>query len=129
MGGSDSPGEDLRRTTVFRKSYPVATIIVGMERKKENSRAVGLDIPANSPAVIVDIERDVPGKIAERICAAPMKTAWSNVMSSMRAVPGVAMEGRRYGRTPAWPVGDAPASVAGAAEVSALDISPGCPRS
>ncbi len=38
-----------------------------MDRKNENSSAAGRDIPATCPAAIVDIERDVPGKTAEKI--------------------------------------------------------------
>ena len=43
----------------------MATTIVGMERKKENSSAAGRDIPAICPAAMVDIDRDVPGNTAE----------------------------------------------------------------
>src|SRR5207237_4129274 len=68
---------------VFKKSYPVATIIVGIERKNENSSAAGRDMPATSPAAMVDIDREVPGKIAERICIAPIQTACGKLISSM----------------------------------------------
>src|SRR2546421_10037842 len=47
---------------VFKKSYPVATIIVGIDKKNENSSAAGRDRPATCPAAMVDIEREVPGK-------------------------------------------------------------------
>src|SRR5215831_6946825 len=61
--------------TDFRKSYPVATAIVGIERKNENSSAAGRDMPAICPAAIVDIEREVPGKTADRIWQAPIQIA------------------------------------------------------
>src|SRR5260370_33458029 len=54
-------------SSVLKRSYNVATTIVGIDRKKENSSAAGRDRPAIWPAAIVDIERDVPGKTAERI--------------------------------------------------------------
>src|SRR5947207_13493544 len=59
----------------FRSSYNVATAIVGMERKKENSSADARDIPAICPAAIVDMERDVPGNSADSIWHAPIQTA------------------------------------------------------
>src|SRR5882762_6246920 len=59
----------------FSKSYQVATTIVGIERKNENSRAEARDIPANCPAAIVDIDLEVPGNTAERIWHAPIQTA------------------------------------------------------
>ena len=37
---------------------------------------------------MVDIEREVPGKTAERICAAPIQTACGSVISSMCIVRG-----------------------------------------
>src|SRR6266403_1408828 len=67
----------------FRSSYSVATTIVGIDRKNENSRADARDIPTNCPAAIVDIERDVPGKTAERIWQAPIQMAWPPWMSSI----------------------------------------------
>src|SRR6516165_2145161 len=73
---------------VFKKSYPVATAIVGIDKKNENSSAAGRDIPAICPAEMVDIEREVPGKTAERICAAPIQTACPKVISSMCIVFG-----------------------------------------
>src|SRR5437762_8109722 len=74
--------------TVFRKSYPVATSIVGIDKKNENSSAAERDIPATCPAAMVDIEREVPGKTAERICAAPIQTACGSVIFSMCIVRG-----------------------------------------
>ena len=37
-----------------------------MERKKENSRALGRLMPAICPAAMVDMERLVPGKTADK---------------------------------------------------------------
>src|SRR5206468_4545861 len=53
--------------SAFRSAYPVATNIVGIDRKNENSSADARVIPAICPAAIVDIDRDVPGNTAERI--------------------------------------------------------------
>src|SRR6476661_8528815 len=84
IGGRVSPGSlPFFRTTVFRNSYPVATTIVGIDRKNENSSADLRDIPAICPAAMVDIERDVQGKTAERICHAPIQTACRRFISSM----------------------------------------------
>src|ERR1035437_4933550 len=69
--------------TDFNRSYPVAATIVGMERKNENSRAEARDIPANCPAAIVDMDREAPGKTAERIWQAPIQIAWPPWMSSI----------------------------------------------
>src|ERR1700757_2980530 len=77
MGFSPLPIRD------FRSVYPVATTMVGMDRKKENSRAEALDIPANCPAAIVDMERDVPGNTAERIWHAPIQIDCPRLMSSI----------------------------------------------
>src|ERR1700730_6443930 len=57
--------------------------MVGIDRKKENSRAEARDMPASWPAAIVDIERDVPGNTAERIWHAPIQIAWPRLISSM----------------------------------------------
>src|SRR5271154_4253168 len=67
----------------LKSVYNVATVIVGIDRKKENSNAEARDIPANWPAAIVDIERDVPGKTADRIWHAPIHTAWPRLISSI----------------------------------------------
>src|SRR5882724_3181531 len=76
----------------FKSSYNVATAIVGIERKKENSRADARDIPATCPAAIVDMDRDVPGNNAERIWQAPIQIASPNPISSicqiLIALPG-----------------------------------------
>src|ERR1019366_7335033 len=48
--------------------------MVGMERKKENSSAAARDIPISCPAQIVDMEREVPGKTAEKIWQACMSS-------------------------------------------------------
>ena len=54
----------------------MATNIVGIETKKEKSKAAERDIPAICPAAIVAIEREVPGKTAaERIWHAPTQSA------------------------------------------------------
>src|ERR1700737_1744945 len=60
--------------------------MVGIERKNENSRAAGRDMPTSSPAVIVDMDLEVPGKIAERTWQHPIKTACPKVISSMVSV-------------------------------------------
>ena len=60
----------------LKSVYSVATAIVGMERKNENSSAAARDIPASCPPAIVDMEREVPGKTADRIWHAPIQTAW-----------------------------------------------------
>src|SRR6516225_2260251 len=70
----------------FQKSYSVATTMVGMERKNENSSAAGRVIPASSPAVIVDMERDVPGKTAERTWQRPIQIAWPTDISAISSV-------------------------------------------
>src|SRR3954464_15956356 len=59
-----------------------------MDKKNENSSAAGRDIPAVCPAAMVDIDRDVPGKTADKICAAPIQTACGSVISSMCIVRG-----------------------------------------
>src|SRR3954451_14803445 len=53
--------------TTLSRSYPVATTIVGIERKNENSNAAERDIPATWAAAMVDIDRDVPGNTADKI--------------------------------------------------------------
>src|ERR1700681_4490579 len=77
MGFSSLPRSDLKSV------YSVATVMVGMERKKENSSAEARDIPASCPAAIVDMDRDVPGKTAERIWHAPTQMACPRLMSSI----------------------------------------------
>ncbi len=54
-----------------------------MERKKENSSAASRDMPATCPAAIVHMEREVPGKIAESTCTAPIQIAVGRFISSM----------------------------------------------
>src|ERR1700747_2466535 len=66
----------------FSNVYPVATIMVGMERKSENSSAEARDIPASCPAAMVDIERDVPGNTADKIWHAPIQIDCPRLMSS-----------------------------------------------
>src|SRR5215510_9288623 len=60
--------------------------MVGMETKKENSRAEARDIPASWPAVIVDMEREVPGNTAEKIWHKPIQIACKSETSSMFSV-------------------------------------------
>src|SRR4051812_12178013 len=68
---------------VFNKSYPVATTIVGIERKNENSSAADRDNPTVWPAAIVDIDREVPGKTADKIWTAPIQIACGKLISSI----------------------------------------------
>src|SRR5207244_2122680 len=65
------------------KSTPVATTIDGIERQNENASAAGREKPAICPAAIVLIERDVPGKTADKIWHAPIQIAWNKFISSM----------------------------------------------
>src|SRR6185312_13492979 len=67
----------------FSKSKQVATIMVGIERKNENSSADARAIPAICPAAMVDIDRDVPGNTAERIWHAPIQIAWPRLINSI----------------------------------------------
>src|SRR6266849_979111 len=67
----------------FSKSYPVAATIVGIDRKNENSSAEARDIPANCPAAIVDMDRDVPGNTADRIWQAPIHIACPRLIASI----------------------------------------------
>src|SRR5581483_1171063 len=97
IGFSPLPASD------FSSVYPVAASMVGMDRKKENSSAAARDMPANCPAAMVDIDRETPGKTAERIWQAPIQTAWKNDMVSMRqvwirlpAAPGPALSQRAF---------------------------------
>src|SRR5438067_8967158 len=83
-----SAAASCRGRIVFNKSYPVATTIVGMERKNENSSAAARVNPAVCPAAIVDIDREVPGKTADKICTAPIQTACGKLISSMSVVLG-----------------------------------------
>src|SRR5437870_2688815 len=70
----------------FFSANSVATSIVGMERKNENSSAADRDIPATCPAAMVDIDRDVPGKTAERIWQAPIQIECSKPICSIRSM-------------------------------------------
>ena len=56
--------------------------MVGIDSRKLNSSAVGRSMPANCPAAIVDIDREVPGKIAESDWQSPIQIACPNVISS-----------------------------------------------
>src|SRR5881409_1982871 len=57
-------------------------------KKKRKFKCGGTRHACGLSAAIVDIERDVPGKTAERICAAPIQTACGSVISSMCIVRG-----------------------------------------
>src|SRR5450755_992338 len=57
--------------------------MVGIDKKKENSSAEARDMPASWPAAMVDMERDVPGKTAERIWQAPIQIAWPRLIASI----------------------------------------------
>src|ERR1700732_3431395 len=57
--------------------------MVGIETKKENSRAAARDMPAIWPPAIVDMEREVPGKTAEKIWQKPIQMACPRLMSSI----------------------------------------------
>src|SRR5579883_3021890 len=89
--------------TDCRNVYPVATAIVGMDKKNENSRADARDIRATCPPAIVDIDRDVPGNTAERIWHAPTQTDCPRLISSIFhtqipscAAPGPAASARAF---------------------------------
>src|SRR5262249_23285649 len=69
--------------TDFRNAYAVATNIVGMDTKNEKSSADERDMPAICPAAIVDMDREVPGKTADRIWHSPIHRACPSVMSSI----------------------------------------------
>src|SRR5262249_1401059 len=56
------------------------------ERKKENSKAEGLDIPASWPEAMVDMEREVPGNTAEAIWQKPIQIACPADISSTCSV-------------------------------------------
>ena len=71
----------LGKTSFFR-SHTVAAIMVGIESRKLNSSADGRSIPTNCPAAMVDMERDVPGKIAESVWQRPIQMACGRLISS-----------------------------------------------
>ncbi len=56
--------------------------MVGMESRKLNSRAEGRSRPASWPAAMVDMEREVPGKMAESVWQRPIQMAWARLISS-----------------------------------------------
>ena len=66
----------------------VAAIMVGIESRKLNSSAAGPIEPTIWPAAMVDMERDVPGKIAESDWQMPIQMAWPRVISSTWVVLG-----------------------------------------
>ena len=61
----------------------MAATMVGIERKNENSSAEARDMPASCPPAMVDMEREVPGKTAERIWQAPIQIACPRLMASI----------------------------------------------
>src|SRR5271169_7059555 len=62
--------------------------MVGIESRKLNSSAVGRSIPTNCPAAMVDMDREVPGKMAESDWHSPIHTAWPSPISSTWTVCG-----------------------------------------
>ena len=54
-----------------------------METKNEKSKDAERDIPANCPAAIVAIDREVPGNAADRIWHRPTQMACPKFMSSI----------------------------------------------
>ena len=90
--------------------------MVGMDRKKENSSAEARDMPATCPAAMVAIEREVPGKTAERIWQPPIQTACHRLISSMWSIRGrVKRASTAHMTTP--PISRAPAD-----DVQALQV-------
>src|SRR5271165_2897892 len=77
IGFSPLPRSDLYSV------YKVAAAMVGMDRKNENSSAEARDMPASCPPAMVDIERDVPGKTAEKIWQKPIQMDCPMLMSSI----------------------------------------------
>src|SRR5258708_33221554 len=57
--------------------------MVGMETKNENSRAEARDMPASCPPAIVDMERELPGRTAEKIWQKPIQIACGRLLSSI----------------------------------------------
>ena len=51
--------------------------------ENENSSAEARDMPASCPAAMVAIDRDVPGKTADKIWQAPIQTACPKLMASI----------------------------------------------
>ena len=56
--------------------------MVGIESRKLNSRAVGRSMPTIWPAAMVDMEREVPGKMAESDWQSPIQMACARLISS-----------------------------------------------
>src|SRR5260370_42093381 len=57
--------------------------MVGMDTKNENSSAEARDMRASWPPAMVDIDRDVPGKTAEKIWQKPIQIDCVRLMSSI----------------------------------------------
>src|SRR6266700_1435443 len=62
--------------------------MVGMESRKLNSSAVGLSMPTSCPAAMVDMDREVPGKMAESDWQTPIQMACAKLISSTWTVLG-----------------------------------------
>jgi hypothetical protein len=70
------------------RSQAVAAIMVGMESRKLNSSAEGRSRPTICADAMVDMERDVPGKMAESDWQMPIHVDWPRVISSTCVVLG-----------------------------------------
>lgn len=66
--------EGYSKASDFIRSSPVAAIIVGIARKKENSTAASLDNPEHMAPKMDAADLEIPG-IIEKDCAIPMSTA------------------------------------------------------
>src|ERR1019366_7135814 len=128
-GVNASPASLAEGRIAFFNVQSVASIMVGIDRKNENSSAAARDIPASWPAAIVLIDRLVPGNTADKIWHAPIQIACQRVISSMNSV--------RYIRTgmlvivPAPPLADLRFPCCASAVVSAskpLAIGLGLPK-
>ena len=73
----------------------MAAIMVGMESRKLNSSAEGRSSPTIWPAAMVDMERDVPGKMAESDWQMPIQMAWPRLISSTCSGVGLVAGGAR----------------------------------
>src|SRR5579859_6244990 len=62
--------------------------MVGMESRKLNSSAVGRSMPTSCPAAMVDIDREVPGKIADSAWHSPIQMDCPRFIDSVCVVYG-----------------------------------------
>src|SRR5580704_4217118 len=62
--------------------------MVGIDTRKLNSSAAGRLIPTICPPVIVDMDREVPGKTAEQIWQSPIQMACPSDICSTSGVAG-----------------------------------------